>query len=68
MNNEEKFEHLSKLNALNHLSQLSITCANFYEHQVFHLLEVRGDQIGMPSHKMSCPSNFLKTILSVSQK
>jgi hypothetical protein len=37
--------HLAELCALDHLTQLSITCANFYEHNVFHLLEVRGDQV-----------------------
>ena len=30
---------------LDHLTQISISGANFYEHQIFNLLEVRGDQI-----------------------
>lgn len=42
---KEEQDHLAKLCALDHLTQLSITCANFYEHQIFHLLEVRGDQV-----------------------
>ena len=46
-NDEEEgpSEHLSKLAVLDHLTQLSIGCANFYEHKIFNLLEVRGDQI-----------------------
>ena len=38
---EGKSDHLAKLSALNYLTQLSITRANFFEHQVFHLLDVR---------------------------
>ena len=46
-NNDEEGqgEHLSKLAVLDHLTQWSISSANFYEHQIFNLLEVRGDQL-----------------------
>ena len=36
---QDKSDHLAKLSALNYLTQVSITCANFYEHQVFQFLE-----------------------------
>ena len=36
---QDKNDHLAKLSALNYLTQVSITCANFYEHQVFQFLE-----------------------------
>ena len=41
----EDEDHLAKLCVLDHLTQLSISCANFFEHHLFQLLEVRGDQI-----------------------
>ena len=41
----ENEDHLAKLCVLDHLTQLSISCANFFEHHLFQLLEVRGDQI-----------------------
>ena len=46
-NNDEEGQgkHLSKLAVLDHLTQWSISSANFYEHQIFNLLEVRGDQL-----------------------
>ena len=42
--NEDE-DHLAKLCVLDHLTQLSISCANFFEHHLFQVLEVRGDQI-----------------------
>ena len=43
--NEDQHDHLAKLCDLNFLTQLSISCANFFEHHLFQLLEVRGDQV-----------------------
>ncbi len=37
--------HLWELCGLNRLSDLSVKHASFFEHQIFHLLEVRGEQV-----------------------
>ncbi len=42
---DEEDLHLAELASLNSVTQISITSANFYEHHVFQLLELRGDQV-----------------------
>ena len=43
--NDEQDNHLAKLSQLNFLTHLSISSANFYEHHLFQLMEIRGDQV-----------------------
>lgn len=38
-------DHLAKLITLDHLTQLSISRANFFEHYIFQLIELRGNQV-----------------------
>ena len=41
---EDGFAHLAELSDLENLSDIRLTSADFYGHQLFRLLEVRGDQ------------------------